>query len=143
MGIRGAAVLGGLALAAILAAPLLNASAGDARYTYANAAGSRSYLVHVPSRLSKHPALAVVLHGCGSDALTMASFTGFSAMADQKRFVVYPEQARSVAIKRAALVGTSRSGQLQPSNPKERRTLATAPTIRIMPRDPLSARSRP
>ena len=85
-------------LAALVAAPLASASTGDARHTYTNAAGSRSYVVHVPAGLPGHPALVVVLHGCGYDAVKMAAFTGFSALADQKRFVVaYPEQPASIS----------------------------------------------
>jgi len=51
---------------------------------------------HVPSQLSAHPALVVVLHGCTQtpDAYDMGS--GWSTMADRHGFIVlYPQQQRA------------------------------------------------
>jgi polyhydroxybutyrate depolymerase len=55
---------------------------------------NRSYLLHVPpyyDGVTKMP-LVIVLHGSGATAVGMESFTGFSAKADEKGFIVaYPQ----------------------------------------------------
>ena len=54
---------------------------------------TRTYLLYVPKRLSKRPALVMVLHGSGEDAAQMRLATGygFERLADAEGFaVVYP-----------------------------------------------------
>jgi poly(hydroxyalkanoate) depolymerase family esterase len=69
------------------------ASAETTWRTYTNEAGSRRYLLEVPVRTTKRPALVVYLHGCTQSAADVAQGTGWSRLAREKGFVVvYPEQ---------------------------------------------------
>jgi poly(hydroxyalkanoate) depolymerase family esterase len=69
------------------------ASAESSWHTYSNSAGSRRYLLEVPAKTAKRPALVVYLHGCSQSATDVAQGTGWSRLAREKGFVVvYPEQ---------------------------------------------------
>jgi poly(hydroxyalkanoate) depolymerase family esterase len=84
-------------VAALVACPLAtvaeSASASSSWHTYTNAAGSRRYLLELPARLPRHPALVVYLHGCSQSASDVARGTRWSALADRQGFIVaYPEE---------------------------------------------------
>lgn len=52
--------------------------------------------IHVPSKLSKKPALVVVLHGCTQTANGYDHGSGWSRLADEQGFVcLFPEQQRT------------------------------------------------
>lgn len=69
------------------------AAASTTWHTYANAAGSRRYLLEIPPRRHRHPALVVYLHGCGQSAADVAGSIGWSPLATRRGFaVVYPEE---------------------------------------------------
>jgi poly(hydroxyalkanoate) depolymerase family esterase len=70
-----------------------SASADSTWHTYSNAAGSRRYLLELPAKTARRPALFVYLHGCTQSAADVAQGTGWSRLAREKGFVVvYPEQ---------------------------------------------------
>jgi poly(hydroxyalkanoate) depolymerase family esterase len=68
---------------------------GAGALVHANAAGSRSYRVHVPHGVPDAPrAMVVMLHGCTQSADDFAAGTRMNRLADEHGFlVVYPEQA--------------------------------------------------
>lgn len=83
-----------VALTALATAPA-PAEASATWHTYANDAGSRRYLLEVPERRKKHPALVVYLHGCGQSAPDVAGSVGWSPLAARRGFVVaYPEEPK-------------------------------------------------
>ncbi|MDP9634989.1 UNVERIFIED_ORG: poly(hydroxyalkanoate) depolymerase family esterase [Ensifer adhaerens] len=52
--------------------------------------------IHVPAKLTKSPALVVVLHGCTQTAANYDKGSGWSKLADEYSFVVlYPQQTRT------------------------------------------------
>jgi poly(hydroxyalkanoate) depolymerase family esterase len=62
-----------------------------------NAAGSRNYLLWVPSTYDKRKptALVMLLHGCMQTPQDVAAISGMNLVADKNNFlVVYPEQTR-------------------------------------------------
>jgi poly(hydroxyalkanoate) depolymerase family esterase len=62
--------------------------------SYANDAGSRQYLVTVPTSVPSHPPLIVYLHGCTQTAPDAKIGTGWSETAAAAgAIVVYPEQS--------------------------------------------------
>lgn len=85
----------GVALVASVATP---APAGEKtgsmeRHSYTNEAGTREYLLYVPSKLKKGSPVVVYLHGCTQTADDAALGTRFNEPAEEKGFlVVYPEQ---------------------------------------------------
>jgi poly(hydroxyalkanoate) depolymerase family esterase len=84
-----------VALLLVLAClPALAHGAGtDEWHDYANAAGRRSYLLHVPPDLRAGAPLVVYLHGCTQSAQDVAVGTGWSRLADRDGILVaYPEQ---------------------------------------------------
>jgi poly(hydroxyalkanoate) depolymerase family esterase len=84
---------------ALLVAALGSPSAAAARsswHTYANAAGSRSYLLEVPAGLPPHPALVVFLHGCNQTAAGVADGGGWARLVAQQRFVADFPQERTL-----------------------------------------------
>lgn len=60
------------------------------------AAGSRDYLVYVPSTAAKGvQGMVVMLHGCTQNSSDFARGTGMNALAEEHRLVIlYPQQAR-------------------------------------------------
>ena len=56
--------------------------------------GDRTYTVRVPQGLAADAPLLLVLHGAFSNSSTVESFTGWSAFADQRKFIVAYPQAR-------------------------------------------------
>jgi poly(hydroxyalkanoate) depolymerase family esterase len=81
-------------LAALCALGMVSTACADTTWhTYTNTAGSRRYLLEVPAKTRKRPALFVYLHGCTQSAADVAQGTGWSRLAREKGFVVaYPEQ---------------------------------------------------
>jgi poly(hydroxyalkanoate) depolymerase family esterase len=81
-------------LAALCALGLTSSAAAESTWhTYSNSAGSRRYLLEVPAKTARRPALFVYLHGCSQSAADVAEGTGWSRLAREKGFVVvYPEQ---------------------------------------------------
>lgn len=66
------------------------------RYTYTNAAGTRSYKVYVPAAYSPAEPLPLIvdLHGCSSSADEEARWSRFNELAEAyKLLVAYPEQS--------------------------------------------------
>jgi poly(hydroxyalkanoate) depolymerase family esterase len=71
------------------------APGGFSTFAYSNAAGTRSYRLHVPAGHSgARVPLVVMLHGGTQDAAAFAAATGMNALAG-KFLVAYPEQVRS------------------------------------------------
>jgi len=69
-------------------------SAGDSKLTLQYGGRARSYLLHVPSGLAAGTALAVVidLHGAGGNGSQQKGMSGFSGLADKKKFLaVFPD----------------------------------------------------
>ncbi|TYL84717.1 extracellular catalytic domain type 1 short-chain-length polyhydroxyalkanoate depolymerase [Bradyrhizobium cytisi] len=64
--------------------------------TFANAAGSRTYKLFIPSRADRAPRpLVVMLHGCTQSPDDFAAGTRMNFLAEEQNcFVVYPEQPR-------------------------------------------------
>jgi poly(hydroxyalkanoate) depolymerase family esterase len=91
--LRTAGPLAGLALLVVALASPSSAAARSSWHTYANAAGSRSYLLDVPADLPPHPALFVFLHGCNQTPAGVADGGGWARLAAQQRFVaVFPQE---------------------------------------------------
>jgi poly(hydroxyalkanoate) depolymerase family esterase len=89
--VRGGVII--VALVALLVPASASAVPTASWHTYANAAGSRRYLLQVPDRLPRHPALVVYLHGCSQSAADVSVGTRWTAEAETEHFVVaYPEQ---------------------------------------------------
>ncbi|MGH2806079.1 MAG: extracellular catalytic domain type 1 short-chain-length polyhydroxyalkanoate depolymerase [Actinomycetota bacterium] len=64
------------------------------RREYSNDAGTRAYMLYIPSKLKKDVPVLVYLHGCTQTAEDAALGTRFNALAEEEGFVViYPEQA--------------------------------------------------
>lgn len=70
------------------------ASGSFERYSYTNAAGTRTYKVYVPARYDGAPTpLLVDLHGCGSNADEESRWSRFNELAEAFGLLVaYPEQ---------------------------------------------------
>jgi poly(hydroxyalkanoate) depolymerase family esterase len=80
------------------AAPAVQRPAGRFEaFSYANSAGTRDYLLYVPSGHDSGPLpLVVMLHGGTQDAATFAAATGMNDLAERQGFLVaYPEQPAS------------------------------------------------
>ncbi|MDQ3618036.1 MAG: PHB depolymerase family esterase [Pseudomonadota bacterium] len=92
----GARGLGGSPAAATARAPLSDGARFDER-SYANAAGSRSYKLYIPSGYSGQPLpLVVMLHGCSQSPDDFAAGTRMNELAEQQGFLVaYPAQTPS------------------------------------------------
>jgi poly(hydroxyalkanoate) depolymerase family esterase len=76
-----------------LGAPASPAIAGSSWHTYSNAAGTRQYLLVVPARKVRSPALVVYLHGCNQTAAGVANDTGWAKLADEKGLIaVFPQE---------------------------------------------------
>ncbi|HZX27891.1 MAG TPA: PHB depolymerase family esterase [Telluria sp.] len=61
--------------------------------SHANAAGERAYKLYIPKRISRRPALVVMLHGCTQDPADFARGTRMNELADEHGFLVaYPAQ---------------------------------------------------
>ncbi len=76
---------------------------GDpATQVFSNAAGTRTYKVHVPSAAPGAPRpMIVMLHGCTQTADDFAAGTQMNRLADEQGFiVVYPEQAPQANVSR-------------------------------------------
>lgn len=85
----------GVALVASIAAPAAAKPVEGTfeRYSYSNAAGTREYMLYVPSKLKKDAPLLVYLHGCTQTADDAALGTRFNELAEAEGFIVaYPEQ---------------------------------------------------
>ena len=71
------------------------AQTGSAQQTLRHGGRDRSYVVRVPSGISRESGqvpLVIVLHGGGGNARNAESMTGFTVKAEAERFiVVYPE----------------------------------------------------
>ena len=64
-------------------------------HSFSNAAGTRRYGLHVPSRLTQPPALIVMLHGCTQDPRDFATGTRMNALAGAAGcLVLYPAQSQ-------------------------------------------------
>ena len=77
-----------------LALVLVSLGAGDHDRSLTVGAGARTYLVHVPPRVSEGRPLPVVLafHGGGGNASGFKAYAGLDALADREGFVVvYPD----------------------------------------------------
>lgn len=99
LGTRGAS-LGLRGMAGNLAGDVKPSVPHGARYeqhTFANAAGSRSYKLFVPSRYCGEPlALIVMLHGCKQSPDDFAAGTRMNELAEEQGFLVaYPGQPAS------------------------------------------------
>ncbi|GIG68434.1 extracellular catalytic domain type 1 short-chain-length polyhydroxyalkanoate depolymerase [Phytomonospora endophytica] len=87
------------ALATLLTTVAAPAQAAEGRYfygAYANLAGIRDYHGYVPStyRPGTPMPLLVALHGCTENSFGFDLLTGFSALAEQRGFiVVFPDQS--------------------------------------------------
>jgi poly(hydroxyalkanoate) depolymerase family esterase len=74
-------------------APAREKTSSFERHEYTNEAGSREYLLYVPSKLKKDASVVVYLHGCTQTADDAALGTRFNELAEERGFlVVYPEQ---------------------------------------------------
>lgn len=81
-----------LCCAAVLIVPA-SASAATSWHTFTNQAGTRSYLLELPTRLPVHPTVVVFLHGCNQTADGVAVGTGWARLADRAGFVaVFPQE---------------------------------------------------
>lgn len=81
-----------LCCAAALMAPGA-ARAVSSWHTFSNQAGTRSYLLEVPARLSARPPVVVFLHGCNQTAGGVAAGTGWVRLADRDGFIaVFPQE---------------------------------------------------
>jgi len=77
-----------------LALVLVSLGAGDHDRSLTVGAAARTYLVHVPPRVSEGRPLPVVLafHGGGGNAAGFKAYAGLDALADREGFVVvYPD----------------------------------------------------
>jgi poly(hydroxyalkanoate) depolymerase family esterase len=79
--------------------PMVDILPAGARFidgVYANAAGSRTYKLFIPSRYQGQPLpLVVMLHGCTQSPEDFAAGTGMNFIAEEQTcLVVYPEQPR-------------------------------------------------
>jgi poly(hydroxyalkanoate) depolymerase family esterase len=91
--LRSAGRLAALALSAGALASPSPAAAQSSWHTYANGAGSRSYLLVVPPNLPAHAPLVVFLHGCNQTAAGVAWGGGWARLAGEDRFVaVFPQE---------------------------------------------------
>ena len=87
-----------VACLSFVASNVVPASAGSKgssfeRYSYTNEAGTREYMVYVPSKLKKDAPVVVYLHGCTQTAPDAALGTELNLFAEEQGFlVVYPEQ---------------------------------------------------
>ncbi|MCA1971292.1 MAG: PHB depolymerase family esterase [Caenispirillum sp.] len=89
--------LGGLGKAAHVVTEPLPEGASFETFSYANAAGTRSYKLYVPANRSATPLpLVVMLHGCTQSPDDFAAGTRMNALAEEHGcLVAYPEQPSS------------------------------------------------
>lgn len=66
------------------------------RISFGSNPGRLKMKIHVPPRLARNSPLVVVLHGCLQTPESFDAGSGFSALADRRRFaLLYPQQSRS------------------------------------------------
>ena len=85
----------GLAACGNSATPAVQAAAADSfeRYSFTNAAGTRTYKVFIPAGLAPGAPLIVELHGCGGNADEEARWSRLNAQAKARGMLIaYPEQ---------------------------------------------------
>jgi poly(3-hydroxybutyrate) depolymerase len=86
-----------LALSLAVAAPVSAAPKWKGtweRREFTNDAGTRAYMLYIPSKLKKDAPVLVYLHGCTQTAEDAALGVRFNELAEEEGFVaVYPEQA--------------------------------------------------
>jgi poly(hydroxyalkanoate) depolymerase family esterase len=105
------------------AAPRVRPPPDGANFTerqFANAAGSRSYKLFVPSGLEgKSVPLVVMLHGCTQSPDDFAAGTRMNVLAEQQKFLVaYPAQSRTANFSKCwnwFRVDDQKRGQGEPS----------------------------
>ena len=57
--------------------------------------GNLRMMAYVPAQLAARPALVIVLHGCGQDAASFATASGWIAQAERQGFIICAPEQRS------------------------------------------------